>query len=122
MGTRLPNRTDHTAQSKDVSEDVFKGQTLPLQQPFRLFADWIFSSEGITSLEYIVAGDLSHGDRYAENNVLVCRDENGYRVIGQRDGGGEWRDVTRRFGRALGACPVENVVLEYNSSGLEHVF
>ena len=61
-----------------------------------------------------MAGDLSHGNRYAENNVLVCREGSGYRVIGQTHGGEEWRDVMRRFGRALGACPVENIVPEYN--------
>ncbi|KAH7173304.1 uncharacterized protein B0J16DRAFT_293380 [Fusarium flagelliforme] len=107
-----------TASNEDVNNEMSatlkQGQIPPLQRSFRLFADWIFSPEGVTSLEYIVAGDLSHGSRYAENNVLVCRERERYRVIGHKDGGEEWRDVKRRFGRALGACPVENIIPEYN--------
>jgi len=110
--------TASTASNEDVNNEMSlslkQGRIPPLQQYFRLFADWIFSPEGIISLEYIVAGDLSHGSRYAENNVLVCRQGRGYRVIGQKDGGEEWRDVQRRFRRALGVCPVENIIPEYN--------
>ncbi|KAF5645890.1 uncharacterized protein FTJAE_2320 [Fusarium tjaetaba] len=36
--------------------------TPPLQQNFRDFANWVFGPDGIKSLEYIVAGDLSHGN------------------------------------------------------------
>ncbi|KAH6994617.1 hypothetical protein EDB82DRAFT_576033 [Fusarium venenatum] len=92
-------------------------KTPPLQQPFRVFADWVFSPEGIKSLEYIVAGDFSHGDRYSESNALIFRSTEGgrrYRVVSQKTGGGEWIDVKSRFGRALEACPVENIVPEYN--------
>ncbi|RKK74332.1 hypothetical protein BFJ69_g8612 [Fusarium oxysporum] len=92
-------------------------KTPPLQQSFREFANWAFGSNGIKSLEYIVAGDLSHGNRYSANNALVCRvvgGERRYRVISQERGGPEWRDVKSRYGSALEACPVENIVPEYN--------
>ncbi|KAJ4267130.1 hypothetical protein NW762_003229 [Fusarium torreyae] len=91
--------------------------TPPLQHHFRIFADWAFGPEGIKSLEYIAIGDLSRGNRYEQDNALVCRNVEGesrFRVIGQRDGGPEWRDVKSRFGSALGACPVENLIPEYN--------
>ncbi|KAF5573231.1 hypothetical protein FPANT_12500 [Fusarium pseudoanthophilum] len=91
--------------------------TPPLQQSFRDFANWVFGPGGIKSLEYIVTGDLSHGSRYAASNALICRAVGGerrYRVISQERGGPEWRDVKSRFGRALAACPVENIVPEYN--------
>ncbi|KAF9781044.1 hypothetical protein IL306_014524 [Fusarium sp. DS 682] len=92
-------------------------KTPPLQQSFRNFADWAFGPEGITSLEYIVAGDLSHGKRYSEDNALICRADVGerrYRAISQESGGPEWQDIKSRFGSALEACPVENIVPEYN--------
>ncbi|KAG5804947.1 hypothetical protein H9Q74_010403 [Fusarium xylarioides] len=75
--------------------------TPPLQQSFRDFANWVFGSDGIESLEYIVTGDLSHGNRYAANNALGSE-------------GSEWRDVKSRYGRAMAACAVENIVPEYN--------
>ncbi|KAF5566192.1 hypothetical protein FNAPI_1309 [Fusarium napiforme] len=89
----------------------------PLQQSFRDFANWVFGPNGIKSLEYVVTGDLSHGNRYAANNALICRAVGGerrYRVISQERGGPEWRGVKSRFGSALAACPVENIVPEYN--------
>ncbi|KAF4957892.1 hypothetical protein FGADI_2721 [Fusarium gaditjirri] len=92
-------------------------KTPPLQQSFRDFANWVFGPAGVGSLEYIVAGDLSHGNRYAANNALVCRvvgAERRYRVVSQELGGPEWRDAKGRFGSALAACPVENIVPEYN--------
>ncbi|EKJ68981.1 hypothetical protein FPSE_10825 [Fusarium pseudograminearum CS3096] len=92
-------------------------KTPPLRQSSRDFADWVFGPDGITSLEYIVAGDLSHGSRYSERNALICRSAEWgrrYRVISQKTGGEEWVDVKTRFGRALEACPVENIVPEYN--------
>ncbi|PTD06571.1 hypothetical protein FCULG_00007181 [Fusarium culmorum] len=92
-------------------------KTPPLRQSSRDFADWVFGPDGIMSLEYIVAGDLSHGSRYSKCNALICRSaERGrrYRVISQKTGGEEWIDVKSRFGRALEACPVENTVPEYN--------
>ncbi|EMT62707.1 hypothetical protein FOC4_g10006340 [Fusarium odoratissimum] len=92
-------------------------KTPPLQQSFREFANWAFGSNGIKSLEYIVSGDLSHGNRYSANNALICRvvgGERRYRVISQERGGPEWRDVKSRYGSALEACPVENIVPEYN--------
>ncbi|KAF5970524.1 hypothetical protein FCOIX_10361 [Fusarium coicis] len=91
--------------------------TPPLQQSFRDFASWVFGPNGIQSLEYIVTGDLSHGNRYAANNALICGAVGGekrFRVISQERGGPEWRDVKSRFGSALAACPVENIVPEYN--------
>ncbi|PNP59676.1 hypothetical protein FNYG_14886 [Fusarium nygamai] len=91
--------------------------TPPLQQSFRDFANWVFGPSGIESLEYIVTGDLSHGNRYAANNALICGAVGGerrYRVISQERGGPEWRDVKGRFGSALAACPAENIVAEYN--------
>ncbi|KAF5717576.1 hypothetical protein FMUND_5669 [Fusarium mundagurra] len=91
--------------------------TPPLQQSFRDFANWVFGPEGIQSLEYIVAGDFSHGNRYSASNALICRAvgaERRYRVISDGSGGPEWRDVKSRFGSALAACPVENIVPEYN--------
>ncbi|RGP64306.1 hypothetical protein FSPOR_8126 [Fusarium sporotrichioides] len=48
-------------------------KTPPLQQSFRDFAYWVFGPEGIVSLEYIIAGDLSHGSRYSESNALIFR-------------------------------------------------
>ncbi|ENH75910.1 hypothetical protein FOC1_g10003052 [Fusarium oxysporum f. sp. cubense race 1] len=92
-------------------------KTPPLQQSFREFAKWAFGSNGIKSLEYIVAGDLSHWSRYSANNALICRvvgGERRYRVISQERGGPEWRDVNSRYGSALEASPVENIVPEYN--------
>ncbi|CAG1996048.1 unnamed protein product [Fusarium graminearum] len=92
-------------------------KTPPLRQSSRDFADWVFGPDGVTSLEYIVAGDLSHGSRYYERNALICRSTGGgrrYRVISQKAGGKEWIDAKSRFGRALEACPVENIVPEYN--------
>ncbi|KAL6915512.1 hypothetical protein FSST1_007007 [Fusarium sambucinum] len=92
-------------------------KTPPLLQSFRVFADWVFGPEGVKSLDYIVAGDLSHGNRYSDSNALICRSTEGvrrYRVISQKTGGEEWVDVKSRFGRALEACPVENIVPEYN--------
>ncbi|OBS25943.1 hypothetical protein FPOA_06476 [Fusarium poae] len=91
-------------------------KTAPLKKSFRVFADWVFGPEGIKSLEYIVAGDLSHGSRYSDSNALICRSTEGwrYRVISQKTGGEEWVDVKSRFGKALEACPVENIVPEYN--------
>ena len=92
-------------------------KTPPLQQSFREFAKWAFGSNGIKSLEYIVAGDLSHWNRYSANNALICRvvgGERRYRVSSQERGGPEWRDVKSRYGSALEACPVENIVPEYN--------
>jgi hypothetical protein len=91
--------------------------TPPLQQSFRDFASWVFGPNGIQSLQYIVTGDLSHGNRYAANNALICRAVGGetrYRVISQERGGPEWRDVKSRLGSALAACPAENIVPEYN--------
>lgn len=87
-----------------------------LHQSFRDFAAWVFGQEGIKSLEYIISGDLSHGNRYCKNNFLICRSvgEGGrYRVVSQGIGGPEWWDVKSRFGSALEACPVENIALEY---------
>ncbi|KAF4453649.1 hypothetical protein F53441_3658 [Fusarium austroafricanum] len=69
-------------------------KTPPLQQSFRDFANWIFGPEGIKSLE--------------------ARGERRYRAVRQRCGGPEWLDVKSRFGSALEACPVENIVPEYN--------
>ncbi|KAF4969838.1 hypothetical protein FSARC_2996 [Fusarium sarcochroum] len=92
-------------------------KTPPLQHHFRVFADWVFGPEGIRSLEYIAVGDLSRGNRYEKDNALVCRaveGESRFRVISQRSGGLEWRDIKSRFGNALEACPVENLVPEYN--------
>jgi hypothetical protein len=124
--TRSDNSLE-TQSKEDITEglqDIFTAigemrewKTPPLQQSFRVFADWVFGPEGISSLEYIVAGDLSHGSRYFESNALICRcpgEGRRYRVISQKSGGEEWRDVRSRFGRALEACPVENIVPEYN--------
>ncbi|RGP81013.1 hypothetical protein FLONG3_802 [Fusarium longipes] len=92
-------------------------KTPPLKRSFRHFVDWAFGPTGIASLEYIVAGDLSHRSRYSESNALICRSVGGgmrYRVIKQQNAGEEWRDVKSRFGMALEACPVENTVPEYH--------
>jgi hypothetical protein len=97
-------------------EERKEWKTPPLHQSFRDFADWVFGQEGIKSLQYIVTGDLSHGNRYCKNNSLICRsvgEGRKYRVISQGIGGPEWWDVKSRFGSALEACPVENITLEY---------
>jgi hypothetical protein len=109
----ITNGLEHIA---TAFEEGKEWNTLPLHQSFREFSDWVFGPDGIKSLEYIIAGDLSHGNRYSKNNGLICRSVGGerrYRVISQESGGPEWWDIKNRFGSALEACPVENIVLEY---------
>ncbi|KAH6952947.1 hypothetical protein DER45DRAFT_617320 [Fusarium avenaceum] len=110
------DRTNGPEYIATALEERKEWKTPPLHQSFRDFADWVFGQEGIKSLDYIITGDLSHGNRYCKNNFLICRSVGGgrrYRVISQGIGGPEWWDVESRFGGALEACPVENIVLEY---------
>jgi hypothetical protein len=39
------------------------------------FARWAFGPEGIPELRILAWGDFSHSGRWAESNVLLCRDQ-----------------------------------------------
>jgi hypothetical protein len=49
---------------------------------FLLFAKWAFSEEGFPDLRILAWGDFSKDGRWADQSILLCRDESLFETSG----------------------------------------
>jgi hypothetical protein len=54
----------------DISETT---RALPEAEEFAGFASWAFSSSGLPKLQVLAFGDFTHGDRFSDQQFLICR-------------------------------------------------
>ncbi len=72
------------------------------------FAQWVFSPQGIRSLDVVAFGDFAYGGHMEWNNHILVRDataKHHWRHL--RPQGREWEEVVDRHGSALRFCPNE---------------
>jgi hypothetical protein len=88
-------------------------------QDLHFFANWAFGPTGIQSLSVIAFGDFSYNERYASENVFLCRNE----LQDKRDVGAHqrynYRQITssdhsawglvEKHRNALEACPTSSL-------------
>lgn len=88
-----------------------------LKKSFVDFAQWVFGPTGIGSLRLLAYGDFSHGGRFAENTLLLCRrglspgaevSDRFLRFREVRKGGDvELWELFKREEHVLSACPCD---------------
>ncbi|KAJ2996538.1 hypothetical protein NUW58_g947 [Xylaria curta] len=82
-----------------------------LRDPFHQFLTWVFSPNGLLSLQVVAFGDFAISDAYSRYNVIVCRDTNestGFRILSPLNP--EMKRILSEYRDVLGACPSESSI------------
>jgi hypothetical protein len=79
---------------------------------FLAFAMWAFCEDGLPDLRILAYGDFSKGDRWAYQNILLCRDESlpetgGFNFRTLLDTDTYYWDLIDDNMDMLGACPAD---------------
>lgn len=86
---------------------------------FQEFAQWVFGPTGILSLRLLAYGDFSCDERFASDNLLLCRTERPPQVVSSDMQSLNFRSISvddkelwelyEKNADLLGACPVDSI-------------
>jgi hypothetical protein len=85
---------------------------------FLAFAMWAFSEDRLLDLRILAYGDFSKGERWEDQNVLLCRDESlpekwGFNFRTLLDTDTYYWDLIGGNMDMLGPCPADTILYQY---------